>query len=63
MKLAVPGQAPLQASRLIPRHIFSELAQPSADSKDSQDAPQKKGQCAKLIDLRLPGNLSNCIRV
>lgn len=46
-------EEPVQASRLIPRHTFSELA---TDVK--QD-----GGFAQLIDLRLPGNLSNCIRV
>mmetsp|Transcript_21268 Transcript_21268/g.28506 ORF Transcript_21268/g.28506 Transcript_21268/m.28506 type:complete len:120 (+) Transcript_21268:2017-2376(+) len=47
--------APVQASRLIPRNVFAELGMRPA--KDQQS------QCAQLIDLRLPGNLQNSIRV
>lgn len=47
-----PMKEPVQASRLIPRHTFCELG-----TNTSQQG------IANLIDLRLPGNLSNCIRL
>lgn len=50
---------PVQASRLIPRNTFAGLG-------TQQDDEQQEGgsaSIAQLIDLRLPGNLSNCIRL
>ena len=47
----------LQKSKLIPRHIFADLAFRAEDDIDNED------QFADFLDLRLPGNLSNGIRV
>ena len=47
------------ASRLIPRHIFSDLGIKQADV----DELVGEDKIAQFIDLRLPGNLTNCIRV
>ena len=47
----------LQKSKLIPRHIFADLTFRAEDDIDNED------QIADFLDLRLPGNLSNGIRV
>ena len=47
----------LQKSKLIPRHIFADLAFKAEDDIDNEE------QIADFLDLRLPGNLSNGIRV
>ena len=46
---------PVQASRLIPRNTFAKLG--------CQENGPDNNKIAQLIDLRLPGNLSNCIRL
>ena len=49
-------ETPVQASRLIPRHVYADLG-------TKQPTAAKQPQIAQLIDLRLPGNLSNSIRL
>jgi hypothetical protein len=51
---------PVQASRLIPRHTFADIAVTAPQKDKNGEAPDK---IAQLIDLRLPGNLSNSIRL
>ena len=50
----------MQASRLIPRHIFADLGIKTTNEDDEVEEDDK---LAEFIDLRLPGNLSNCIRI
>lgn len=52
---------PKQASRLIPRHTFAQLD--ATVQKKGATADSGETKVAQLIDLRLPGNLSNGIRV
>ena len=47
----------MQKSKLIPRHIYADLAFKAEDDIENED------QIADFLDLRLPGNLSNGIRV
>ena len=49
----------MQASRLIPRHIFADLGIKNTEDDEGVD----DAKISHFIDLRLPGNLSNCIRI
>ena len=50
----------MQASRLIPRHIFADLG---IKGTNEDDLVEEDDKLAEFIDLRLPGNLSNSIRI
>ena len=54
----------VQDSRLIPRHTFADIGIPDTQKGKKETAPTDSRQkVAQLIDLRLPANLSNCMRL
>jgi len=67
-------EAASQKGKLIPKHIYSELGVMASTKESYTSEMAFKQECseqfsfeapaaAKLTDLRLPGSLTNCVRI